>query len=70
MAQLGGNDHHIQRGQLFLELEPEHSPAAGQIEAFRVFDHQTLIQASASPLKRLFDLSGRMGGDHSSNLEL
>src|SRR5207244_6623710 len=70
MAKLSRDNHHIQCCQLLLEFKPKHSAGAGQIKAFRVFDHQAFIRAPASLLKTLFDLSDRMGGDYTRNLKL
>src|SRR6266446_2057247 len=70
MAKLSGDNHYIQRRQLFLEFKPKHSARARQIKAFRVFNHQTFVQAPPSLLKRLLDFGDRMGGDYARNLRL
>src|ERR1700730_215884 len=70
MAKLSRDDYDIQRCQLFLDFKPKHSTGARQIEAFRVFDHQTFVQAPSSLLKRLLDFDRRMSRDYARNLKL
>ena len=70
MTELRANHHHIQRCELFLELEPKHSARARHVKAFRIFDHQAFVQTSPRFLETLFDLGRRMRGKNFGNLKL
>ena len=55
VAKFRGHDHHIQRRQLFLELEPKQPTAPRRIKTLRVLDHQSFVQTQARALEFSLD---------------
>src|SRR5262249_41265386 len=70
VPKLGSYDHHIQRRQFLLQLEPKHAAVTGQIEAVRVLDHQPFVRALPRLLEFLFDLRGGMCRYYPGNLKM
>src|SRR2546428_367982 len=52
-------DHHVQRGQFALQLQPGFSPPSGRVHGFGILDHQSFIASRLCRLKQLIEFLGR-----------